>query len=537
MGLYFLRSSFLLVIPLIAGILLMISAWFLSYPLSIVSADDWLFNHIHFLYWIGLPLTLVSLYLIGLVSHNKTLHCVIAIGIFFAIFSLSYYYYMLPGSDAQLFRGLNEYFSESSSLVPDNKWHFYYEWPIFFVLTRILRIVTGLELTQLEFLLYAVIGCILVLGLQIYFSKNSKNFGFLSVIGFSIAMFSFINYQDVPFSLAFSILIIMIAIEKKFENSAILRSKTILLLLLFIGISLTHLFVSVFFIFYLLVQYLFNKNKKLVRKNYLNLLLTTIVIYFAVQIFQAPVSLNSTSRAIVNNLLSSDLTKTVQQVLSQNSVPIDTLAQSLSRISIILSASVCVFGFLMLFLRKKLTNVDKAFFFAGLIYLLIGTFLPILGSRAIPFIFIPLSLGVCYFLQGRKETVLKVALLVCIVLFTFISIHHAFIGEVHFQTKEVYSADNFMLRNYAWNNTASPKVIIDFRQSNYLVAFHADGAYFFGENSANFSELDKYDCIVYTMGLGKVLVTRNITIGDSIANSSFNLIYSNGYTTTFVNER
>ena len=78
-------------------------------------------------------------------------------------------------------------------------------------------------------------------------------------------------------------------------------------------------------------------------------------------------------------------------------------------------------------------------------------------------------------------------------------------------------------------------MIIDFRQQNYLVGFEADGAYFYGENSGNFSELGEYDCVIYTLGLTKILSTRNIPIEESIRNSTFNLIYSNGFTSSFVN--
>ena len=510
-------------------------AWYLSYPLSIVSPDDWIFNHISFYYWIGLPLTLVSLFAIGLRTRSKTLQCVVALGIFFAIYSLSYYYSMLPGSDSQLFRGLNENYSESNSLVPDNKWHFYYEWPGFFVLTRMITIVTGLELVQLEFILYTLIGSLIVLGLQIYVSKISGYLSFLPVVAFSLAMFSFFNYQAVPFSLATALLILMFAIEKKFQSNASSRSKTILLTLLFAAISLTHLFVSLFFILYLATQYLLHRRRNLVRMHYLRLLFITTVTYLSVQLFQAPVSLNTNFRAVIDNVLSSELSSVMQATFSSNLVPIDTLAQTFSRISFFLVVSVCGFGFLILIYKKRLENVDKAFFLSGLFYFLIGNFLPILGSRAIAFIFIPISLGVYSFIKGRRVTILKTAFLVCLILFTFTSIHRTFFDQVHFQTKEVYIAENFMLRNYSWNNTTPPRVVIDFRQQNYLVGFEPEGAYFSGPNSANFSAINEYDCIFYTVGLGKSLAARSITIETLVENSSFNLIYSNGFTSSFVN--
>jgi hypothetical protein len=510
----------------------MIMGWFLTYPLGLISPTDWLLNHISIFYWFGLPITLVSLCIIGLRTKNSFLQCIVAICIFLSIHSLSYYYYMVPGSDAQLFRGLNEYFQNTGSLTSDSNWHFYYEWPLFFVLSKTATIVTGLELFQFEFLLYTLIGILIVLGLYVYFSKSRTNLIFLPIVGFSIAMFSFFNYQAVPFSLAASLFIIMLAVEKKFENEPLHRSKTTILILIFFSLSFTHLFVSIFFIFYLIMHYLLNRNA-----SYLKLIFITITIYLAVQLFQAPVALNANVREIINNALSSDLSKVVQQTFSSSSSPIDTFSQILSRMTFLLSVSIIGLGFLISLLRKRLTTVDKAFFFSGLIYLLLGVFLPILGSRAIAFVFIPMSLGIFSFVNGRKSMVLKTIFLICLVLFTFVSVHQTFLVgfEVQFQTKEAYVAENFALRNYAWNNTTPPKVLVDFRQQNYLIAFKANSALFYSENTANFSKLNEYDCIIYTIGLAKILDSRDINFYDSIRNSSFDVIYSNGFSTIFIN--
>jgi hypothetical protein len=534
------NRNWLLIIPLFVGISLMISAWFQSYPIGIVSSDDWLFLHISTLYWIGLPLTLCSLYVIGLTYNCKIIQCLVALGIFFTIYSLSFYFSMLPGSDSQLFRGLNEFFQKTSSLTPDSNWHLYYEYPLFFILTQALVMITGLQLAHIEFLLYSLIGILIVLGLFIYFYKipshnnrQRSNLSFLPIVGFSIVMFSFFNYQAVPFSLATSIFIIILAIEKRFHSNTLSKTFTTIQLVLFVAICFMHLFVAAFFILFLFGQYLLNWRNTRIRAHYLILSVLTIVIYLSVQLFQASISLRSSTETILNNLLTSDLSKTVQQTFYSQPLPLDSLAQNFSRLSIIVAAAICVFGFLALFKARNLSKVDIALFFAGFIYLLVGTFLPILGSRAIGFIFIPLSLGVYYFTQGKKIIFIKSAFFICLILFTFVAIHHSFMGEVQYQTKEVYEAENFLLQHFSWNKTVEPKIIVDFRQSNYLTAFKATDASFFGENAANFTELPEYDWIIRTIGLEKVLFEKNITISDSVLISSFNLIYSNGYTELF----
>ena len=114
------------------GIVLMVYSWYLSYPLAIDSPGDFVFNHVSLLYWFSLPILLTSMYMIALTSKSNSLKWIISIGIVMTIYSISYFYFMLPGSDSQYFRGLTEYFIKTKDLDPLQPNHGYYQWPSFF---------------------------------------------------------------------------------------------------------------------------------------------------------------------------------------------------------------------------------------------------------------------------------------------------------------------------------------------------------------------------------------------------------------------
>jgi hypothetical protein len=527
-------KSLLLAILLLLGLSFIVLAWYFSFPLSINSANDFIFYHISILYWIGLPLTLTSMYLIAIRSKSKNLHCVMTVGIFLALYSISYFYALLPGSDSVYFRGLNEYYLRTNNLATNQNGHLYYGWPSYFIITKVALLFSGLQLVTFEFFLYSLVGALIGIGLYKYFSKNNniylsesnERFTILPMIVFSLTMFNFFNYQAVPFSLAVSLLLLLIMVEKR-SSSNFGASNTVLYLLIFIGICFIHLFVPLFFVLYLIVQYFLSRKAR-----YYKLSLLTIGIYFAVQVFQAPGSFEYYMQTIFRNLFSNEYSYAAQLALASKNVFINNIAQIFSRIDFILAASICVIGFVVLLLRKRLSNIDKAFFVSSLMYAIMGIFTPILGTRAIPLAFIPISLGVYSFAKGRTWAILRVLLLVCLVFFVFASIHQTFQLEPQFQTTESYQAENYLLRSYNWSN-AVPNVLSQRVMTTYLVTFEQN-ANFYDDYSQNYVFFNRYDIILYTPGLGESIQTQNLSLYNLTANSEFDLTYNNGYSYLFI---
>jgi hypothetical protein len=445
---------------------------------------------------------------------NKYLKWIISVGIVVTIYSLSYFYSMLPSNDAQYFRGSTEYFIKTKNLDPLQ--NSYYQWPCFFILSYIATSVSGLTLANFEFILYTIIGFFLATTLYVCASKAYKNAGFLAVIAFFISMFLLLNYQCVPFSLALGLLFLMFMLETRQKSIGL----TITMLVLFASISITHAFVPLFFVLYLLIQNIFNGTRQ-----YRNLFLFTFVSYLLVQFTLAQFSFERTITGIM--ALPSEYSNIVTTQLSPASVPIDTIVQMFSRTVTIGFYIICGAGFFILLIKRKMRTLDKAIFLTGATYSGIGIFLNIFGSRAIPLAFIPVSLGAAYLLESRFRThfkyIFSVLLIVLLILFPFIPLHQSFATSIGFQTREAYRAENFFIDYYNW--TKPSFILANMRVETYLMPKLSGAAYFSYEpRNAN-----KADTIFYTVGLCKDFLGENYTIASLFQEERLNVVYNNGF--------
>ncbi len=513
-----LEKNKLLLFPFFMGIMLMIYSWYLSYPLSIDSVGDFVFNHVSLLYWFSLPLILTTMCAIAITSKNNSLKWMITIGLIISIYSLSYFYYMLPGSDSHYFRGLTEYFIRTKDLDPSKAFHRYFQWPSFFLLADVATCVSGLELANFEFLLYTIIGFLLATALYVYASKAYKNGGFLAVAAFFVAMFYFLNYQCVPFSLAFGLLFLLFMLETRQKSFNVILT----MLVLFTGISFAHAFVPLFFVLYLLIRCVLNRSKQ-----YGRLFLLTLIIYLLVQVTQARFSFIDNMRRVFT--LPSEYSGVVEATLTPVSVPIDVIAQMFSRGVTITTVMICFAGFIFLLIKRKMRDLDKAIFLTGAIYSAFGIIFFTLGSRAIPIVFIPISLGASYLLESRFRPYVKSLFLVLLILFAFIPLHDSFYdSQIMFQTKEAYQTENFFIDHYNWTNPSF--ILAHFRVITYLQTNQPSVAYFEDDvYPPLFQRIKEYDCIVYTVGLGINLLRYNYTTDKILSEEKLNVVYNSGF--------
>jgi hypothetical protein len=491
----------------------MIIAWNSSYPLSIgISLDDFVFNHISILFWVALPLTLASMYIIVANLKSEFLKWVVTVSLVITMYSLSYFYYMLPGSDSHYFRGLTESFIEKNDLSNLTPGHLYFEWPNFFRLGKMATSVSGLSFVYYEFILYTIMGFLLATALYLYSFKTHKKMGFVAVISFFIINYYFLNYQYAPFSLAFSLLLVLLAFEKHETDS---YERTLTKALLFTGITLTHAFVPLFYILYQLLLYILNRTKK-----NLGFFLLTTTIFFAWQIFQAP--LNFVKNIKVFMAASPEYAAKIEGTLTSASIPLDIVAQTFSRFVVVATAIVCGIGFITLLIRKKVGLTDKAVFLSGIVYSILGALVFLLGSRTYSIVTIPISLGASYLFESRFRQYLKCLFFVLLILFLSIPLHSSFYDrDVLFQTKEAYEAANFMLDHY--NGTNRNYILANYRVMTYL-RYKITGA----DISHHPLEFKEADIIVYTVGLGRSLLKENYTIEKILSGERLNLVYDNG---------
>lgn len=517
-------------IPFCIGIALIVYSWFSSYPLVLDSPTDFLFNHISQLYWIGLALTLASLYASATMTQNTIVRWLAVVGIVTATYSLSYFYYLVPGSDSHYFRGLTEYSLTAQKLDPSQSYHSYYEWPLFFVLNKI-AYTLGLDARFFQFILFGVIGILYATTLYYISSRFSKEGAFLAVISFFINMRYYLNYQFAPFSLSFGLLLVLfVFMELEIKKREVLLS----ILIIFASMTLTHSFVPVLFILYVLVKYFLGR-----KTIYFRLFVVTLIIYFIVLSFQANIFFPYAIERLAG--LSSPEYVTFAEGLIVGSVnSIDALAQLLSRSLVIISVAISGLGFFILLLRRKLRQNDYALFVSGATYALLGAILPILGTRAFALIGISAGLGTAYFLsraRGRFKVLYQFLFLILIVFSVFIPLHSSFVGtasQVQFQTQKDYICANFLLDHYNGNRTSI--VLSDIRSANYLstissspsISFESDASPSFPRN------MKDYGCLMFTIGLQKTFLASTFSANMSLELQEKNRIYDYGSSSILV---
>ncbi len=126
----------LLIIPFFIGLALLVYSWYLSFPLSIDSVGDSIFNHISILYWFSIPLLFTSIFLIAISFKNKYWIWMLTITFVMILYSLSYFYNTMSTADAAFFRGLTDNFIKTNSLNASQYIHSYYQSPSFFSSSR-----------------------------------------------------------------------------------------------------------------------------------------------------------------------------------------------------------------------------------------------------------------------------------------------------------------------------------------------------------------------------------------------------------------
>jgi hypothetical protein len=382
--------------------------------------------------------------------------------------------------------------------------------------------VTGITLTSFEFIGFTVIGFLMVVALYKYFSSRYQNGAFVAVVAFFIIMFDFLDYQYAPFTLAFALLLISIMLESRMAET---RGKLVLISMLFIAMVFTHAFVPLFFILYELIIYFIDR-----KSQHLKLLLLTTTIYFMVQIYQASLTFTGALVSLLHG--GSEYVHVAQEVSAPASVPIDQIAQTISRPVVIVTFLLVVLSFVYLLVRRGgllSRPVDKAIFLSGAVYAILGAFVPLLGSRAIPLAFVPVSLGVAYLFESRFRVYILAILLISLALFASIPIHGSFYtSQTYYQTQDAYSAENFMIAEYNWTNPSL--ILAHTRVVDYLAARQPSNATTYeSDYSPLFPRIQDYDSILYTIGLGNNLLNYNLTIEAILQQDHINLVYNNGF--------
>lgn len=516
-----------MLIPMCIGVILLFLSWCLSYPVSIDSPYDFVYNHFSYLYWIGLAILFVTFFIVAIKTENNILRWAMTVSTVLLIFSQGYFYYMITGSDANQFRGSTEYFISTEDLSIQNYHHSYYQWPFFFILNKIAFSITGLNLRFLEFIIYSVINSIITSFVFLHVSRNRTN-AYIAAMAFFIILIPISLFEFwSAFALSLCLILLLLYLDKLSENSGVL----ITIIVVFTALTYAHMLVPLFFIIYCLVVYFLKRNRK-----YLYLFIITSTIYALVLNFN--VNLANYIKQLAN-LFFLEVGYRINIFTTSSITPqpyIDVIAQLFSRTAVIATAIIAGIGFVILLRKRMLSRSNYAMLLAGAIFLVGLIVSPSsyheLTNRAYFLICIPVSLGASYLCESKFGKYFKTILLILLVLFTFTLMHQTFSDrEIFYQTKAEYQCANFMINALNWSNPIS--VLSSYRVEQYLVAkSFSDIVRFEDDTSQGFPEnITAYNYVIYTMGLARSFLAVNSSVEESLQYfevNHFNLIYTSG---------
>ncbi len=491
------------------GLILIIISWHLTYPIYMPKSDEILFNQFYPLIWPGMIVSLIGLFLTGYYSKKKNIK-ILCISIFpIILYVYVYFFSYIPSSDSGTVKAMFEIF-HYTGINPAIEPYFHY--PIYFTLNEMTSQILGFNANNLAILYFMLFGFLIALYIYLLILKSTKNdihqIAFFAPPLYFIAMFSFLNYQWVPQTIAlifFLILSILLFDQKKSEYK-------FLSIIIFTVLVFSHLFIPAIFLLFIGIYAIKKKESR-------NILLLMICIYSTVLIYYATFFLPDIIEAFRESIygFGKEYITDFSRSFMETSSLLSNIISTINRIRIPILWMFLSIGFFIWFIKRKISFSAFSLGLTGGIYFGIGMFYSILGMRSLQILFIPLLIGIGFYLSKWKKLTL-IFITIIIILSIFGPMRNAYDGY-QFQLKEEESTCNFLA------NT----IIIE--QPTFIAIGGINSGYFLKKfNYANINDdnnkyllinvppnsdfynffdtyLDKNEYIIYNDNLGKEVIS------------------------------
>jgi len=447
------------------GIILIIISWHYSYPISSSSINETTFSQFSFLLWPGIVLSLMGLFLVGYYCKNKIVKAVCSSIFPVLLYVPSYYYSYIASSDCGASRGSFQIFH---IVGINSKFNPYFEFPTFFSLNEIIHQTTTLDEKGIAFISFMLYGILLGLFLFLFFSNLKKQhpiqlIPFILVIIYFVGIFSFLNYQWVPQTLALVFFFLLILVSTYMISDLAETKWKVIFILVFIVLVFTHPFISIFFI-------LFFGLLTLKRRDLSQILLVIVSIYIISAIFYTTNNFLTYLAAFESftQQIGREYSISVLRSVGESEGIISQIISLFNRISVPMVWIISIIGTVILFLKKKIDFVLISLGLAAGMYLVVGVFYSILGLRAAQILLIPIAIGFMFFIsKWRKPT--TVVIIVILILAVFGPMRMAY-DNTQFQLDEEANACNFLSKGI--RNKINPSIAINQVNYGYLTNKH-----------------------------------------------------------------
>jgi hypothetical protein len=516
------------------GVIFIIYSWNSSYPITISPINDNSFFKFFPTLWPGIIFSFIGLFFMAYFSKNKIIEAFCSSLVPLLLYIPAFFFSYIPSSDCGNARGQFLVFHNTginSQVIP------YFEFPNYFSLNEIIHRVVGIDEKGIALISFILYGALLGLSLHLFFFNLKKEHNiqlipFLLVSIYFIGMFSFLNYQWVPQTLALVYFFLLLYISTYMLSNPIKTKWKFLFILLFIPLLFTHAILPIIFLIFFAILTI--KNRYL-----LPILLVMASFYLIVVLYQTVIHFHLYVVAFEQSVsgFGGEYTKSITSSFKAPSDLIDQIISFFNRMTIPMIWIIASIGTIILFLKKKINYLLISLGFVGFLYIGVGIFFSVLGLRAAQMLFIPLTIGFMFFISKWKK--LTIALIVIILVLSVFGPMRTAYNYTQFQTDEEAVTCDFLgmkLLNVTNAKVAISQVNWGYSTSKY--SYLIECAIRPGSRKFLFfnDSLNKKEYIVYNSNLGKEIL-EYVLIKEQLNNElrDFkvnNKIYDGG--TTFI---
>lgn len=433
----------MLLFAMVFGLFSLFYSWSQSYPVYLHSRELPLFASIFPLYWFSYPVLAVCLTLSAFTQTSKLTKWAASVGFFALLYSLSYFYYSTPGSDP-FFRDLYENYFRTGFIDP--QFSKVYEWPGFFLLTRVFVEVTGLSMQKFELLYYFLSG--IMLSSSIFFiAQKHRLEPFWAVVAYSITGYYFLNYQFAPQTLGLVFVMILLELEYVHRSGF---AENVLKFIFVAATAIFHSFIGFFYVLYLLVKGLYDQKDLLKAAS-------AFATFVAVDVFLTASSFPKLVRAGTGSLVELlGLYEYSQRVSITLQAASPFPIQQLSRLSLLSALVVSAIGLAALIRRREFLRQDIAILTTAVFFFLIGFGVSFIGLRTLQLAAVVAALGAGYFPRRVNRPSIRVFITLCLVLSSTFIVMHANYDRYLYQAPDDVTMAKFISSRITLGRTGPP---------------------------------------------------------------------------------
>ncbi len=385
------------------GLLLILISWHFTYPISMAESEEVLFTQFFPSIWPGIVISLIGLFLAGYYSERKGIKAICASLFPLLLYSYVYYFSYVPTSDGGVAKAMFEIFHQTG-INPTIESYFHY--PIYFTLNEMAGQFLGLGADGLAAIFFTIFGSLIAVYLYLFFSKHTRRIShgvaFLVVPLYFLAIFTYLNYQWVPQTLALVLFILLLILFDRKEN--VYKSLSIVV---FTALVFTHVFIPVIFLLFLGLS-------SFKKKEFRNSFLLTTSIYVLVLMYYATFYLPGIIDAFRQTIygFGEEYAINLSRSFMEPEGSIDQLISMVNRMRIPLIWIVLSVGLFFSFIKRKLDYQVILLGMTGGFYFGVGLFYSVLGTRALQVLCISLVAGVGFFItRWKKPTLVFISIL------------------------------------------------------------------------------------------------------------------------------